>query len=305
MEDSKLVPGLILGQSWSEYRAIKLPSPSLLKHGMRSMRRLKRVIDGKVKGPSSSTVAVGQCVHCLVAGEMDRIAVMPRFENDADNLTATGKRSSAKTTGYYKESVAKWSADHVGKQILTEKQMADAKFARSQIERNAEAKKLIDRSSLEVTVIGEIEGVLVKTRMDGIDQGRMVGWDLKTCPDIEPQRFYRHCKQLGYFFQFAFHRLALRSCGIEIDSYQIIAQEIGEDFDTCVIDVPFALLEVWQDRVIDVVKKYQRAIDSDRWPGIYPTGKAELQVPNWDMASDDDIDFGELVDNDDQTEVYF
>ena len=62
-------------------------NPSTLKNGLRSMLRLKRAIDGELQ-PSAKTVAIGQAVHCLVADETDRLAVMPEFEKDPRNLTA-------------------------------------------------------------------------------------------------------------------------------------------------------------------------------------------------------------------------
>ena len=59
------------------------------------MRRLKRAIDGELR-PPAKTVAIGQAVHCLLAGESDRLAVMPEFEKDPRNLTAGTVRKPPK-----------------------------------------------------------------------------------------------------------------------------------------------------------------------------------------------------------------
>ena len=80
-------PGIYKGVSWAEYKSCPYMNPSTLKKGLRSMRHLKRAIDGELQ-PSAKTVAVGQAVHCLVADETDRLAVMPDFEKDPRNLTA-------------------------------------------------------------------------------------------------------------------------------------------------------------------------------------------------------------------------
>lgn len=301
-------PGIYENLSWDAYREIKLPSPSLLKHGLRSMKRLKRAKDGELKGPSSKTVAVGQCVHCLVAGEMDRVAVMPAFELDEANVTATGKQSNSKATSYVKEASAKWIEENAGKQILSDVQFNTARKAYKELRKNRKAVELIDNSKLEVVVVAEIDGVKTMTRMDGLWLDKCRAWDLKTCPDVEPQAFYYQARRLGYFFQFAFHRLALRSLGYELQSYEIIAQEVSDDYDNGVIDVPFALLDVWEDKVKNVLSQYKIAERMGKWDGIYPAGIGAMPVPNWDMSSDEDIvqfEGLEPLDNDEETEVYF
>lgn len=300
-------PGIYHGMAWDDYRAINLPSPSLQKHGLRSMKRLKRAIDGECQ-PSSKTVAVGQCVHCIVAGEMDRVAIMPAFEKDEGNVTATGKQSNSKATTYYKEASQKWLEENQGKQILSEVEQATAAKAYRSLQANREAKKLIDRSKLEVTVVGKIEGVLCKTRMDGLVLEELRGWDLKTCPDVEPRRFYQHSKKLGYYFQFAWQRLLLSDLGYELQQYDIIALETQDDYDCGVIEVPFALLDVWGEKVKSVVAQYAMSRRKNDWPGLYPAGKGILQVPNWDMGDDEQVVewSGELEPiSDDEANTYF
>lgn len=299
-------PGIYFDMPWDEYRAIDLPSPSMQKHGLRSMRHLKRGIDGELK-PNEKTVAIGQCVHCMVANEMDRIAVMPQFELDEANVTATGKRSKSKATSYYKDESEKWRSENQHKQVLTDKQFADAKHALAQLRANQHAARLLDRSALEVSVIGEIEGVLCKTRMDGLWLKERRGWDLKTCPDVSPVQLYRHAKKMGYFFQFEFQRLCLQSLGHELERYDILALEVAGDFDCGVIEVPLALLDVWADKVRSVMIDYREAKRTNKWTGIYPTGCGELQVPNWDMGDDDQVEEwgSDLQPMDDETTVYF
>ena len=114
MSELKLSPGIYHDVPWSQYREIPYPSPSMLKHGLRSMKRLKRAADGEL-APSETTVAVGQAVHCMISNEADRLAVMPAFEQDAENKTKTGQPSKSKSTDYYKEQKAKWEAGNQSK----------------------------------------------------------------------------------------------------------------------------------------------------------------------------------------------
>lgn len=286
MSEWKPEPGIYYDIPWDQYKSCPYPSPSLLKHGLRSMKRLQRARNGELQ-PSAKTTAVGQALHCMVSDETERLAIMPAFEQDEANVTATGKRSTTKATSYYKAKKAEWEAESEGKDVLTEVQMAVAKKALRLLHENRKASDLIKRSQLEICVVAFIEGVLTKTRMDGL--ATPDAWDLKTCPDVEPSAFYRHAKKLGYFFQFALHRAALSSLGYELQRYSVIAVEVDGDYDNGVIDVPMALLDVWEGKLRSVLNRYKQAEATGEWDGIYPAGIGCLEVPNWDMSDDEDI----------------
>ena len=226
--EAAITPGIYYGMSWAEYQAIDAMNPSTIKHGTRSMLRLKRAIDGECD-PSADVVAVGNAVHCMIAGELeDRYAVMPAFEKDAENTTAAGKPSSSKATTYYKEASAAW-LDTNDKDVLTEVQMATAAKIANQIRRRCG--KVIDGSQQEVVVVGEIEGVLCKTRLDGLKPDQELVWDIKTTSDISDNAFYRQYKSMQYGFVGAMHQELLRQNGIVIREYIYLAAENGGDYD--------------------------------------------------------------------------
>ena len=158
-------------------------NPSTLKHGLRSMKRLKRAMDGEVK-PSSKTVAVGNAVHCFLAGEFEeRNAVMPAFELDPENVTATGKKSTSKTTAYYKESKLAWEEENKGKTFLTEVEVAVANKTVRNILYKPECRKVVSETRSEVTVIAEIGGGMCKTRLDHFSPEERMIADTKTTND--------------------------------------------------------------------------------------------------------------------------
>lgn len=279
-------PGIYANIDWDEYRALPYPSPSTLKKGLRSMRHLKRALDGEIPPPSPDAVAVGQAVHCIIAGEEDRLAVMPDWHLDPLNVTGTGKPSESKSTKFYKESKEAWLVENGQRSILSEVQLATAKKIVRLLRENQAANQLFESSKHELTVIADIDGVRCKTRIDGADPSSLRVWDIKTTGDIEPRALYRQSKKMGYFFQFAFHLMACAAAGknrFVIDRYDIIAAEVGGDYDCGVVEVPMQLLDDWTAKVKRVLREYKQAKESGVWPGLYD-GEGVLEVPDYDMA---------------------
>ena len=330
-------PGIYENISWAQYISCPYGSPSFFKHGLRSMKRLKRAIDQPEDfRPSEKTVAVGQAVHCMMAGEdAERIAVMPAFEEDAANMTkgatkkapskmtkqngelsaagikwaelckehgkpegyigdvVTGReKTESKTTEYYQEASFQFSMQNEGKQILTQVQSATAKKVLANIHADPECLELIRSCEHEVTVVANVNGLMVKTRMDMLDRSKGVGADLKTTDDIEPKALYRKFKSLNYLFQFGCHNLFLANAGadaIQLQAYDVIAAEIGGDYDVGRIQiVPFELLDIWSEKARVVLEQYKFAKRNDNWLGLYPSAGI-LEVPEYDMT-DNQID---------------
>ncbi len=289
--------GIHVGMPWEEYRAIDLPNQSMLKNGCRSMLRLKRYMDGEIQ-LKPETVTVGNAVHCMVAGELgDRYAEVPDFENDDENLTkgrktkagyVDRKKTASKSTEYYKSKVAEWESELGSREKINGVQLATARKCYLQIKQNRQAAELIGRSQLEVVVIGEIEGIRCKARVDGFDRDSLTWWDLKTTSDIEMKAFYRQFKNLRYGFQIAFHDLLFQSAGLQMQQFKFIAAEVQGDYDVGVLDVPNGVWERDHDLVSKVVDHYRICKASGRWPGMYPNGDI-LDVPNWDMSNDEQL----------------
>lgn len=275
--------GIFYDVSWADYLSMPEMNPSTLKHGMKSMLRLKRAIDGEVN-PDPKTVAVGNAVHCLLSGEFEeRYAVMPAFENHTANCTATGKPSNSKATSYYKEQAEVWRLENRGKEELTEVQVHTAAKIANIVRRRAGS--LIDKSRQEVVVTGEIMAVPMKTRLDGlaIIEGVVpenIVWDLKTTTDISNAAFFRIFDRMAYGFSTAVHVELLRQNGIDVTDYIVIAAEVQDDYDCRLITVPAQLWENALTKVEEVLKYYQYSLQHDSWPGL---PDAPLDVSNWAM----------------------
>jgi hypothetical protein len=278
-------PGIYHGVSWADYQAIDAMNPSALKHGCRSMLRLWRALKGECE-PESPNVAVGNAVHCLIAGELeDRYAVMPAFEKDEANVTANGKASTSKATTYFKESASAWRETN-DKEELNEVQVATASKIATRIRQRCG--QVIDGSSQEVVVTGTIGGVAMKTRLDGLKESEGLVWDIKTTPDISDTAFYRVYKKMNYAFAGAVHLELLRQNGILVREYLLLAAENTGDYDCRIIHVQLMAMESKFDLVDRVIADYRKALDSGEWPGL---PDAPLLIPAWDMEEEPELNW--------------
>lgn len=332
--------GIYVGMPWEEYKAIDLPNQSMLKHGVRSMKHLKRYIDGEITF-NPDVFRVGNAVHCMVAGELDdRYAVMPDFELMPGNMTngkpelkqrpkklkkvngelsklgkeweelceqnniidfevwdgfletgrIVGKRpSDSKRTNWYAEKVEQWKKENPGLEPISQDELEQARKCYRELWCNDDCRNEIDKADLEAVVIGDIEGVRCKARLDFLDRDLRRWGDLKTTRDIEEDAFYRQFKRLNYGFQLAFHDLLLASVNYQMQSCFMIAAEVSGDFDTGLIEIPCAVYESKHELVRNTVSHYQQCKNDERWPGLYPNG-GFLKVPNWDMSNDEQLE---------------
>lgn len=274
--------------SYQEYEALDGMRPSTLKCGCKSMLHLKRAIAGGCQ-PDPKSVAVGSAVHCILAGELEeRYSLIPDFDLMEENCTQTGKQTTSKNTNFYKDSVELWRLEHLGKEELNSAQVHTASLVANRV--RTRFHKLLDASQQEVVVTGTIEGVDMKTRLDGLLARAKVVWDLKTTTDISDQTFFRIFDRLGYGFSASTHVELLRQNGIEIQDYLILAAEVQDDYDVRQLTIPTIAIENAWDKVKEVAGHYRKARDTDIWPGL---PDKQMFISNWAMEQwekDDDLD---------------
>ena len=273
---------------YEKYEAMPELRPSMLKHMLRSAKRMKRALNGECQ-PNPRTVAVGNATHCLLAGELEnRFVIMPPFHEDADNLTANGKQSTSKATKYYKEKVEIWEAENAGKEHLLQVEVTIAAKVATLVRKHAG--QIIDHSDQEVVVTGAIDGLPMKTRIDGLlDDGEGIScWDLKITKDAADSAFYRICKNLNYLFSAAVHIELLRQNDIEVEEYRFLVAENEGDFSVRWLRVPMIVFGDHLNRVKSAVKNYKEAVETDDWPGL---SDSELYIPNWDLVSEDELEW--------------
>jgi len=261
--------------------------PSTLKAGLKSRLHLKRSIDGELK-PNPKSVAIGNAVHCILANELeDRYCVMPPFELDPQNCTATGKESTSKNTLFFKESAELWRLEHADKEELSEVQVHTASLIANRVRDRFH--DLLDASEQEVVVVGTIAGLLMKTRLDGVHFGSGMIWDLKTSASITQKTFYRIFDTLGYGFSATVHVELMRQNGFDCREYALICAEAQDDYDVRKLTLPFNIMENALPKVEQIAAQYLECMKTGIWPGLPDD---ILETPNWDMA-EKELDWGE------------
>lgn len=295
------------GKSWADYLEIKRMNPSTLVAGCRSMKRLKRCIDGGFP-EETDPMRFGTGLHALLLEPAEfesRFCVVPDFHLDADNLrkpkskseSIEDRRTESKVTDYYKSKIKEFAATNGGRQFLTRQQYDDCLFCIESLRSRPKIAQTIDQSRKEVTLTGEILGVPFKGRVDllRIDKQRGLITDLKTTSDIEKHAFGRVFMRLRYDFKMCLYReLVKQETGKEYKC-AMICQEVGGDFDNAFVPIPDIVLDNAMTRVVSVIADYKKAMADNQWHGVdRGKEKYELAIPDWAMEDDEEVDWSAL-----------
>lgn len=287
----------------TEYRQLKRMNASTLVHGLHSMKRLQRVLDEQPMTPTDA-MQLGTAIHyaILEPGEFNaRYVVMPDFHRDPANVTAGGKASNSKATSYYRQRCEQFEAENVGKTILSEWQMQVIMCCLKETTSKPGMLELLKSCQKEVVLLGEIDGVECKGRVDLLGPNYL--GDLKTTQNAEPRAFGRVYCDLRYSFRLAFYRELARQNGYQIERVQVIAQETIGDFDCVVYDVPDIAIDVAFRKVRSVLNQYKECLVSGVWPGLDGgSGPMLVHLPPWELEVEDELEWSET---DSESEVAF
>jgi len=287
-----------MNQTRPEYETISAMNPSTLVHGIRSMKRLKRVIDNRGIIEETDPMRLGTGIHALTLepAEFERqFVVVPDFHLDPENTSGTGKNikpSESKATKYVKQKVAEFATANAGKKFLSGAQYQSALNAIKAIHERPHLKAMIDRCQKEITLRGEILGLPMKGRVDLLDiQGGEI-IDLKTTADCEAYAFGRTFANLNIAFKMAIYRELAQQQYKRTFQCSIIAQETMGDFDNTYYPIPDIALDNALKQVKEVIHQYQGCLESNVWPGVDGGAlMSNLVIPNWAMRDDDGLDF--------------
>jgi len=240
---------------------------------------------------------IGTGVHALLLEPeqfASRFVIMPDYHLDEDNVTGKGERSESKATSYYKSRCREFCTANRDKLILSQDDFNKSLTCISALRRRPAIRKHLEGANTEVTVLGEIEGVEFKGRIDILKPNAIV--DLKTTNDVTPRLFGRTFANFHYAEKLAIYRELVRQNSVGIRDVFIIAQEPDGDFDNCVIPIPEVVLDNGLERVQRLVRDYKQCLATDVWPGV-DRGEDEvaLYVPQWAMedAGDELVEWSE------------
>lgn len=232
----------------------------------------------------TDAMRLGTLIHCLVLEPDEyekRYCVMPAFENDPGNVTASGKEpSNRKATKYYRDRVKEFQATEK-RQVIPEVQYnVAAKAARS-----FESRTGTGTFTTELPVFGTIEGVECKGLLDMVRPGLIR--DLKTTTDVSPRAFWYRFADGFMAERLAFYReLWQQSSGDKRTDCQIVAQETSGDFDTAIYDVPEQLIDSGMRRVREWLRDWKECTARNEWPGVDGGAAIPLFVPDYAMEEE-------------------
>lgn len=161
-------------------------------------------------GEPTKALEFGELCHVGVL-ETGRVlecyAVMPAYEDDAENLTAEGEKpKKPKSTGYYKDKKAAFEqrAAETGRKVLEESEFKMVFGMVKAIQRNFTAVSYLN-GPREVSIVWNdlSTGIRCKARIDVAAADGLT--DFKTCPDPHPQEFERSLWKYGYHRQAAWY----------------------------------------------------------------------------------------------------
>lgn len=282
--------GIYTDVTWDEYKSIDRMNASTIVHGCHSMRRLKRIIDSG-GGKSTKPQEFGVLYHSILLDSVyefeDRYCIMPPFENDPLNVTKDGEKPKSPTsTGWYKERVKEFMKT-TKKKVVPEKDYRFGMRMIDAIRSHHYASKLVASGHREVTLLGEIDGVLFKGRVDILNDSIN---DLKGCNSATIKTFGNWCARLHYPFKLSIYRELVRQTLGKLLPVKIIAAETKDDFDVVVYPVEAPVLDEAFGQVRKVVSEYKRCLEADFWPGIDKgEDMVDLYVPVWSMPDVDDV----------------
>ena len=268
------------GSSWDEYCQVRAMNGSTLVHGLTSMLHLKHSIDN----PKEQTPAMmlGTVTHLLLLEPEEfenRFVVMPDYQNDEANRTKPkkkdeeGKQTTSKATAYYKSKARQFFEDarSEGKEVVRREEYDKSLAMIEAVRGNKCASMWLDdpNSRKEVTVVGEIEGVVFKGRIDILHPSSLT--DIKTSRIMNPFQFGKFAYGAGYLFKQAIHRELV---------YQMTGEKVPVRYTVVENDPPYdcAVYEFERDdeeifdqelkRVCKLIRKYKECIKNDVWPGV-------------------------------------
>jgi hypothetical protein len=286
---------------FAEYQAIPRLNASTLVHGQTSMRALRHAIHGRAKPPTKA-LRFGSKYHELILEPEEferRFCVMPNYAAMPENVTGKGEPSTSWGTTFCKESKTSFEtmARLEGKEVITREEYDRGLCMCEAIAEKPGAVEIIRSCEKEVTLLGEIDGVPVKGRLDLC--GSLIIADLKGTKSCDPQSFGRDAANFRYGFKMAFYRELYRQNFMRMprDGVKVIAVETGGVFDCCVVSMPLPVLENGFSDVQRVIAEYKRCKETDVWPGVdRGQPEVELYVPPWSMPIDDDaeLDWSDL-----------
>lgn len=189
-----------------------------------------------------------------------------------DNLTKTTK-----------EGKAEWARiESLGLPILRQKQWDTAVALSQAVAEHATASTLLYGGKFELTLLCELQGIPVKSRLDCLNHGKII--DVKTTEDASASGFSRSIYSYQYHLQAAFYLDCAAACGIEVDGFVFIAIEKEPPFAISIFELDAEAIDIGRSDYMRALQIYADCDAFDYWPG-YPGHVQSISLPYWAMKA--------------------
>lgn len=197
-----------------------------------------------------------------------------------DSRTATGNLRPRNGKAW-----DEFEAAHAGQEIVLLDEKRRAESIRESVMAHPEARRLIVGGTSEVTGIGQLMGIDVKSRFDLLAQYLLV--EIKTSRHAQREAIQNHGAKLGYHGQFAWYSDVLTAAIGEECAMRVIAIESEPPFCVSVFGVEEDALTAGRALYQGWLRTYLECLESGRWPG--PTeGLLPWRVPAWAAGCEDE-----------------
>ena len=238
-------PGIYYDIPFEQYLQWDFLSQSVLKEGRESAAHLKAAIDGERIKEQTDDMALGTALHCAFLEP----ELMPQKVVCWDNGARRGK------------AWAEFQDEHEGKTILTpDRYDSLCGMVRSMRKHPFVREWWVKTEAVEVSAVGEIEGVLMKGRADALTPEPLV--DLKKVRSTHPAAITRTVLQFGYHIQAPiYNRLFGRS------RFVLLCVEDKPPYDVVPFELSPAMLRMGWEETTDLLSDYKQCLASGVWPG--------------------------------------
>jgi hypothetical protein len=175
----------------------------------------------------------------------------------------------------------KWDefeAAHAGREILTEKEAAQAQAIAAAVRADPVAAKYLQGGRAEVSMLWRNGGTRCKGRIDYLTDAALV--DLKITRDASPDGFARESWEYKSHVQASWYGDAFAQLAGEVRPFVLIAVEPEPPFLVAVYRVPPSLLEHGRRVYAGWLEQLAWSHSQEDWGG-YGSAEMELQVPRF------------------------
>ena len=234
----------------------------------------------------TASMRIGSMVHKYILEGSDAFDIC-YAQPPADGLRKptsaqlTAKKPAEKTL----EQIASWDEYEkscAGKITTNPDELATAKRCISSIEQSPVAQALLNQTtSTEQTIIYDLQGVPMRSRLDGVTNDSVI--DIKTTTDASIDGFRRSIVKYNYGLQAYIYSCAFyKAYGKFPKEFVFICVETIAPYHIGIYTLPNKYMSSMKHKAHDALMRFKNCNKHDVWPGYNNDHKVELPIRVYD-----------------------